>query len=170
MGIILNNSKPSKILYNGNEISLYLNGIKIWPETEPFRWDGYVVTVRYSDGSSSQVSAQGFKMNGNTVASTDVKMGYLYTQDGASQWLEKEEIEGACGEHDQFIMWGKGAEFWFYANDFITSFEWHCFTYFQPEGEWTVNIYPFTGNARSSEPIYTHTFNVAADATLSMTI
>ena len=35
MGIILNGSKPSKIIYNGAESSLYFNGSKIWPEEEP---------------------------------------------------------------------------------------------------------------------------------------
>ena len=32
MGILLNGSKPSKIIYNGAESSLYFNGYKIWPE------------------------------------------------------------------------------------------------------------------------------------------
>ena len=35
MGIILNGSKPSKIIYNGAESALYFNGSKIWPEVAP---------------------------------------------------------------------------------------------------------------------------------------
>lgn len=35
MGIILNGSKPSKIIYNGVESALYFNGSKIWPEASP---------------------------------------------------------------------------------------------------------------------------------------
>lgn len=57
MGIILNNSKPSKILYNGNEISLYLNGIKIWPEApvdplNPLNLPANTVRVRTSNGKA----------------------------------------------------------------------------------------------------------------------
>ena len=33
MGLILNGNEPSKILYNGAEVSLYFNGSKIWPVT-----------------------------------------------------------------------------------------------------------------------------------------
>lgn len=35
MGILLNGNKPSKIIYNGAESSLYFNGSKIWPESSP---------------------------------------------------------------------------------------------------------------------------------------
>lgn len=36
MGILLNGNKPSKIIYNGAESSLYYNGSKIWPEETEF--------------------------------------------------------------------------------------------------------------------------------------
>lgn len=35
MGLILNGNAPSKIIYNGAEVSLYFNGSKIWPEEAP---------------------------------------------------------------------------------------------------------------------------------------
>lgn len=35
MGLILNGGSPSKMLYNGAEVSLYFNGSKIWPESSP---------------------------------------------------------------------------------------------------------------------------------------
>ena len=35
MGLILNGNAPSKILYNGAEVSLYFNGSKIWPDITP---------------------------------------------------------------------------------------------------------------------------------------
>ena len=35
MGILINGNKPSKIIYNGAESSLYFNGSKIWPEASP---------------------------------------------------------------------------------------------------------------------------------------
>lgn len=35
MGLILNGNAPSKMLYNGAEVSLYFNGSKIWPESSP---------------------------------------------------------------------------------------------------------------------------------------
>lgn len=35
MGLILNGNAPSKMLYNGAEVSLYFNGSKIWPEEAP---------------------------------------------------------------------------------------------------------------------------------------
>jgi len=36
MGLILNGNAPSKIIYNGVEVSLYFNGSKIWPEGDPY--------------------------------------------------------------------------------------------------------------------------------------
>ena len=37
MGIIVNNIKPIRIMFNGVEATLYHNGIKIWPEdTDPY--------------------------------------------------------------------------------------------------------------------------------------
>lgn len=35
MGLILNGNAPSKMLYNGAEVSLYFNGSKIWPDGSP---------------------------------------------------------------------------------------------------------------------------------------
>lgn len=35
MGLIINGNEPSKILYNGAEVSLYFNGSMIWPNTVP---------------------------------------------------------------------------------------------------------------------------------------
>ena len=35
MGLILNGNAPSKIIYNGTEVSLYFNGSKIWPTVAP---------------------------------------------------------------------------------------------------------------------------------------
>lgn len=36
MGIIVNNIKPIRIMFNGVEATLYHNGIKIWPEGDPY--------------------------------------------------------------------------------------------------------------------------------------
>lgn len=35
MGLIYNGSMPKKIIYNGAEVSLYFNGVKVWPDTIP---------------------------------------------------------------------------------------------------------------------------------------
>lgn len=48
MGIILNGSKPSKIIYNGAEPSLYFNGSKIWPEAANL--PPYTLRLRFKDG------------------------------------------------------------------------------------------------------------------------
>lgn len=53
MGILLNGNKPSKIIYNGAESSLYFNGSKIWPEEEPAPiLPANTVRVRTSDGNA----------------------------------------------------------------------------------------------------------------------
>lgn len=50
MGILLNGNKPSKIIYNGAESSLYYNGSKIWPE-EPVEGDyTLIITVTTKAG------------------------------------------------------------------------------------------------------------------------
>lgn len=53
MGIIVNNIKPYHIMYNGIEATLYHNGIKIWPEGDPYNplnLPANTVRVRTSDG------------------------------------------------------------------------------------------------------------------------
>lgn len=57
MGIILNGSKPSKIIYNGAESTLYFNGSKIWPEVAPDPYNPlslppYTIRVKYKDNST----------------------------------------------------------------------------------------------------------------------
>jgi hypothetical protein len=54
MGIIVNNIKPIRIMFNGVEATLYHNGIKIWPEGpdpyNPLNLPPNIVRVRTSDG------------------------------------------------------------------------------------------------------------------------
>lgn len=165
------NSGSSKIaeMYLGSTkiAKAYLGSTLVYQLAPSF--DGYVVKVMWHDSSSSQVSAQGFKFNGVTVPSSMVKKGYLYTQDGGLQVLTASDIESACGEHDQFIMWGKGAEFWFQNNANLTQFMWHCFKYFQPEGTWNVTINKYTGDTIGQQ-VYSNTASPAQDAWLTFTI
>ena len=65
MGIIVNNIKPIRIMFNGVEATLYHNGIKIWPEGpdpyNPLNLPANTVRVRTKDGlvpyKSSDVNA-----------------------------------------------------------------------------------------------------------------
>ena len=54
MGIIVNNIKPIRIMFNGVEATLYHNGIKIWPEGpdpyNPLNLPPNIVRVRTNDG------------------------------------------------------------------------------------------------------------------------
>lgn len=54
MGIIVNNIKPIRIMFNGVEATLYHNGIKIWPEStdpyNPLNLPPNTVRVRTNDG------------------------------------------------------------------------------------------------------------------------
>ena len=53
MGIIVNNIKPIRIMFNGAEATLYHNGIKIWPEGDPYNplnLPPNTVRVRTNDG------------------------------------------------------------------------------------------------------------------------
>ena len=54
MGIIVNNIKPIRIMFNGVEATLYHNGIKIWPEVtdpyNPLNLPPNTVRVRTNDG------------------------------------------------------------------------------------------------------------------------
>lgn len=51
MGLILNGNAPSKMLYNGAEVSLYFNGSKIWPVSlGPI--PSNTVRVRTNDGNA----------------------------------------------------------------------------------------------------------------------
>ena len=56
MGIIVNNIKPIRIMFNGVEATLYHNGIKIWPEEGPDPYNPLnlppnTVRVRTNDGA-----------------------------------------------------------------------------------------------------------------------
>ena len=54
MGIIVNNIKPIRIMFNGVEATLYHNGIKIWPEEDPYNplnLPANTVRVRTNDGA-----------------------------------------------------------------------------------------------------------------------
>ena len=56
MGIIVNNIKPIRIIFNGVEATLYHNGIKIWPEGSdpynPLNLPPNTVRVRTGNGSA----------------------------------------------------------------------------------------------------------------------
>ena len=56
MGIIVNNIKPIRIMFNGVEATLYHNGIKIWPENadpyNPLNLPPNTVRVRTKDGAA----------------------------------------------------------------------------------------------------------------------
>ena len=56
MGIIVNNIKPIRIMFNGVEATLYHNGIKIWPEStdpyNPLNLPPNTVRVRTNDGKA----------------------------------------------------------------------------------------------------------------------
>ena len=55
MPIIVNNSKPYHIIFNGVEATLYHNGIKIWPEDDPYNplnLPPNTVRVRTNDGNA----------------------------------------------------------------------------------------------------------------------
>lgn len=169
MSIKLGNTNIESLYVGSSKIgSAYLGSSLVYSAAPAF--DGYVVKVMWDDLHSSQVSAQGFKINGSTVSSSIVTKGYLYTQDGDLQTLTSSDIEAACGEHDQFIMWGKGCEFWFETNVALTQFMWHCFEYFQPEGTWNVTINRYTGNTIESTPIYNNTASPSANSWLTFTV
>ena len=62
MGIIVNNIKPIRIMFNGVEPTLYHNGIKIWPEEGPDPYNPLnlppnTVRVRTNDGAAPKKSS-----------------------------------------------------------------------------------------------------------------
>ena len=62
MGIIVNNIKPIRIMFNGVEATLYHNGIKIWPEEGPDPYNPLnlppnTVRVRTNDGAAPKKTA-----------------------------------------------------------------------------------------------------------------
>ena len=171
MPIKVGNTGIGEIYVGGTKIAqAYRGSTLIYSASVAPSFDGYVIRAEWNPQGASQVSAQGFKFNGSTVASTDIYKGFLITQGGSYQTLTSSEIEGACGEHDQFIMWGWGSEFWVANNASLSEFQWHCFTYFQPAGTWTMSIYKYTGDTMESTPIYTDDVSVDADVTITMTI
>lgn len=87
MGILINGNKPSKIIYNGAEASLYFNGSKIWPNTVPPPVINDYVTIgsqvwmsknlEYDDNQGGIYTANIQMADGVTADS------YFYTHDAA---------------------------------------------------------------------------------------
>ena len=151
-------------------VGAYVGSDLVYSYSPAPSFDGYVVKVMWADGSSLPISAQGFKLNGTTVASSSVAKGYLYTYGGGLQTFTTTEIESACSEHDKFITWGRGCEFWFQNTQPLSSAQWHCYEYFQTEGVWNVTISRYTGNVVESTPIYSQRHSVSENAWLTFTI
>lgn len=73
MGLIINGNAPSKMLYNGAEVSLYFNGTKIWPEVDPYNplnLPPNTVRVRTSDGNPPIKAATTTYENATLVTGT----------------------------------------------------------------------------------------------------
>ena len=67
--IQVGNNKIGSLYVGSSKIgSAYLGSSLVYSAAPAF--DGYVVKVMWHDGHSSQVSAQGFKINGSTVSSS----------------------------------------------------------------------------------------------------
>lgn len=149
----IGSSKISGMYVGSTKIgSAYLGSSLVYSAAPAF--DGYVFKVHRHDSSSSQVSCQGMKLDNYTVTSSDIKMGRLENQGGGWQAFTNEEIVGACGESGQMIMWGQGYEIWIAKNVSMSQFKFHTFEYFQPESDWDVYIYTYTGDTMNSTPMW----------------
>ena len=153
MALKLGNTSIGSLYVGSTKIgSAYLGSTLVYSSAPAF--DGYVFKVHRHDNSSSQVSLQGMKMDSYTVTPSDVNMGRLETQDGSWQTMTAEEINGACNVSGQMIMWGRGYEIWINKNTSMNQFQFHTFEYFQPESDWDVYIYTYTGSTMSSTPLW----------------
>lgn len=78
MGILINGNKPSKIIYNGAEPSLYYNGSKIWPESSPTpAYVGYMVEMIWGDNNAHLIttgpaSTKPTKINNVAITQSDL--------------------------------------------------------------------------------------------------
>ena len=76
MGIIVNNIKPIRIMFNGVEATLYHNGIKIWPEdTDPYNplnLPPNTVRVRTNDGAIPNKDAASYETATLVSGTSDV--------------------------------------------------------------------------------------------------
>ena len=77
MGIIVNNIKPIRIMFNGVEATLYHNGIKIWPEEGPDPYNPLnlppnTVRVRTNDGAIPNKDVASYETATLVSGTTDV--------------------------------------------------------------------------------------------------
>lgn len=93
MGIILNGSKPSKIIYNGAEASLYFNGSKIWPESSPtpVTYYGYMVEMKWGNNNpylitTGPASQYPTKVNNTAITQGDFESYYCYYSNNGTSW------------------------------------------------------------------------------------
>lgn len=93
MGIILNGNKPSKIIYNGAEPSLYFNGAKIWPESSPppVTYNGYMVEMKWANNTSNLISTgpasqYPTKINNVAVTQSDLDPYYCFYSNNGTSW------------------------------------------------------------------------------------
>ena len=160
MGFKLGNTNIGELYVGSQRIAqAYFGSSLVYQLVTPPTFDGYVFKVHRHDDSSSQVSCQGMKMDNTTITSNDIYLARLETQDGTWQTMTSEEIAGACNESGQMIMWGKGYEMWINKNDSMSQFQFHTFEYFQPESDWDVYIYTYTGDTISDSPLWSGSLN-----------
>ena len=103
MGIIINNIKPIRIMFNGVEATLYHNGIKIWPEEGPDPYNPLnlppnTVRVRTSDGAAPKKNSNTSYETATLVeGTTDVYDVYKSGTDFAFLFFNSDNVEEVLG-------------------------------------------------------------------------
>ena len=103
MGIIVNNIKPIRIMFNGVEATLYHNGIKIWPEEGPDPYNPLnlppnTVRVRTNDGAApKKISNTSYETATLVEGTTDVYDVYKSGTDFTFLFLNSNNVEEVLG-------------------------------------------------------------------------
>ena len=102
MGIIVNNIKPIRIMFNGVEATLYHNGIKIWPEDtnpyNPLNLPPNTIRVRTNDGVAPKKNSNTSYETATLVeGTTDVYDVYKSGTDFAFLFFNSNNVEEVLG-------------------------------------------------------------------------
>ena len=153
-GLILNGLNIKDLLLNGRSVSAMFNGELVWPTASPTpvpSFDGYIIQMKWNPVKDENITVNGLWIDGSRISTSDI-YDAKYNYGGTDNQMSQEDIASAINSSKSF--YARSVEFWVDRND-ITRIDWKTNQYYQPEGEWLLNVWTFVKNQWLYNPVIT---------------
>lgn len=167
-GIILNGMNIKDLMLNGRTVSAMLNGELVWPVATPTpvpSFDGYIIQMKWNPVKDENITVNGLWVDGSRISTSDI-YDAKYNVGGTDNQMSQEDIASAINSNKSF--YARSVEFWVDRND-ITRIDWKTNQYYQPAGEWLLNVWTYVKNQWSYNQIITDQL-VTPDANVTIPI